>query len=73
MKSIADVVGASGLAGYAEVALLLFFLVFVVVSVRALSTNRAVIERAARLPLDDDTPIFPRDRASATASSVRES
>jgi len=72
MKSIADVVGASGLAGYAEVALLLFFLVFVVVSVRALATNRASIERAARLPLDDDIPISPPDRASATASSVRE-
>jgi cbb3-type cytochrome oxidase subunit 3 len=73
MKSIADVVGASGLAGYAEVALLLFFLVFVVVSVRALATNRAAIERAARLPLDDETPISPPDGASATVSSVRES
>jgi cbb3-type cytochrome oxidase subunit 3 len=72
MKSIADVVGASGLAGYAEVALLLFFLVFVVVSVRALATNRASIDRAARLPLDDDCAFSP-DRASATMPSARES
>jgi cbb3-type cytochrome oxidase subunit 3 len=55
MKSIADVVAASGLAGYAEVALLLFFAVFLAVSIRALATNRAALDHAARLPLDDDT------------------
>ena len=54
MKSIADVVGASGLAGYAEVALLLFFFVFVVVGLRALLADRSLIDRAAHLPLDDD-------------------
>ena len=54
MKSIADVVGSSGLAGYAEVALALFFLVFVAVSIRALATNRAALDHAAHLPLDDD-------------------
>jgi len=54
MKSIADVVGASGLAGYAEVALLLFFLVFVVVGLRALLSDRTLIDHAAHLPLDDD-------------------
>jgi len=59
MKSIADVVGASGLAGYAEVALLLFFLVFVVVGVRALTTDRAFIDRAANLPLEDESPQSP--------------
>lgn len=67
MKSIADVVGAAGLAGYAEVALLLFFLVFVVVGIRALTADRAFIEHASRMPLEDDRvePLLPsptRDR-----------
>jgi hypothetical protein len=53
MKSIADVVSASGLAGYAEVALVIFFVVFLVVGIRAMATNGAALDRAARLPLDD--------------------
>jgi hypothetical protein len=56
MKSIADVVSASGLAGYAEIALVIFFGVFLVVGLRALLTNRAALDRAANLPLDDDSP-----------------
>ena len=62
MKSISDVVGAAGLAGYAEIALLIFFVVFVVVGVRALATNRAALDRAARMPLEDDLPVQPRGR-----------
>jgi cbb3-type cytochrome oxidase subunit 3 len=54
MKSIADVVSASGLAGYAEIALVIFFAVFLVVGVRALWGNRSALDHAARLPLDDD-------------------
>ena len=57
MKSIADVVGASGLSGYAEIALLLFFAVFVAVAIRAMTANRAALDRAARLPLDEDAPL----------------
>jgi hypothetical protein len=53
MKSISDVVAASGLLGYAQVALIIFFVVFVAVSLRVLLTRRADIERFARLPLDD--------------------
>jgi len=56
MKSIADVVGSSGLAGYAEIALLLFFIVFLAVSIRALLTNHAALDHAAHLPLDDEFP-----------------
>ena len=54
MKSIADVVQASGLAGYAEIALVLFFAVFVAVGLRALTTNRAALDHAAHLPLEDE-------------------
>ena len=54
MKSLSDIVGASGLHGYAEVALIIFFVVFVAVVVRVMSTRRQDLDRAARLPLDDD-------------------
>lgn len=55
MKSISDVVGAAGLHGYAEVALILFFAVFVAVALRVLFTRRADLDRLARMPLDDTT------------------
>ena len=48
MKSIADVVAGSGLAGYAEVALVVFFVVFVAV-IRAIATDRAALDHAAHL------------------------
>ena len=54
MKSISDVVSGSGLSHYAEIALVIFFAVFMVVGIRALLTNRAALDRAAHLPLDDD-------------------
>jgi cbb3-type cytochrome oxidase subunit 3 len=65
MKSIADVVSASGLAGYAEIALVIFFVVFLAIGIRALATNRAAFDRAASLPLDDDTT--PRTGHSSAA------
>jgi cbb3-type cytochrome oxidase subunit 3 len=65
MKSIADVVSASGLAGYAEVALVIFVLVFIAVGVRALATNRAALERAANLPFDDDPAPRPTHSSAA--------
>jgi hypothetical protein len=55
MKSIADVVSASGLAGYAEVALVIFFAVFLLVGLRAMFANREALERSAHLPFDDGT------------------
>ena len=54
MKSISDVVGAAGLQGYAEVALLIFFAVFVAVAIRVVFTKRADMDRMARLPLDEE-------------------
>jgi cbb3-type cytochrome oxidase subunit 3 len=51
---LSDVVAHAGLAFYAEVALILFFAVFVGVLVRVfLTASRAEQERIARLPLDD--------------------
>ena len=56
MKSIADVVSGAGLAGYAEIALLIFFLVFVAVGLRVLVSAKHSFRDAALLPLDDGSP-----------------
>ncbi|HSQ28488.1 MAG TPA: hypothetical protein VLN49_01485 [Gemmatimonadaceae bacterium] len=53
MKSISDVVSGAGLAGYAEVALIIFFLVFVAIGLRVLFARKTSFAREARLPLDD--------------------
>ncbi len=53
MKSIADVVSGAGLAGYAEIALLIFFAVFVAIGLRVLFSRRKTFAREAMLPLDD--------------------
>jgi cbb3-type cytochrome oxidase subunit 3 len=53
---LSDVVGHSGLAGYAEIALLLFFAAFIAILVVVFRSSRRDMERAARLPLDDEPP-----------------
>lgn len=68
MKSIADVVSGSGLAFYAEVALILFVLVFVVVALRVLLSDKRSLDDAARLPLEDDDH-GPTNTSSSTRSS----
>lgn len=55
MKSISDVVSGAGLAGYAEVALIIFFLVFVVIGLRVLFSRKSSFTHQAHLPLDDST------------------
>lgn len=51
---LSDVVSHSGLALYAEVALVLFFLVFIVIAARLLRRpDRKELERMSRLPFDD--------------------
>lgn len=54
MKSLSDVIGASGLHGYAEVALVIFFVVFVAIALRVAFTRAQDLEHVSRLPLDDD-------------------
>ncbi len=63
MKSLADVVAASGLHGYAEVALVIFFIVFVAIAFRVLLTPGKDLERAAHMPLDDDSSPSPSPAA----------
>lgn len=57
MRSLTDVVSHSGLAIYAEIALILFALVFAAIVVRVLSPkHRDEFEAARRLPLEDGAP-----------------
>lgn len=56
MVRLADIVGASGLSGYAVVALLLFVLAFLLVVAALLAPrSRADFDRAALIPFDDGT------------------
>lgn len=51
---LSDVVGHSGLSGYAEVALILFFVAFLLVVARVFWPGRkGELERASQLPFDD--------------------
>jgi cbb3-type cytochrome oxidase subunit 3 len=61
--SLTDLMSGANLDGYAQVALLLFLLAFVIVVARLFAPGRrAFFDRAARLPLDDDTPPDLRPR-----------
>ena len=52
--SLTDLMSHSGLAVYAEIALILFVLAFLVIAVRIfLPGRRAEMDAASRLPLDD--------------------
>ena len=53
---LSDVVSHSGLAGYAEIALILFALAFVGIVIRVVARSRREVDHMARLPLDDGTP-----------------
>jgi cbb3-type cytochrome oxidase subunit 3 len=62
---LSDVMSHSGLAIYAEIALILFLLAFAVVVARLLvRPDRRELDRMSRLPLDDpsDTPQPPGAR-----------
>jgi cbb3-type cytochrome oxidase subunit 3 len=63
---LSDIMGHADLAIYAEVALVLFLLVFVALSVRLFLPGRAAeLDAAARLPLDDDPSPAATPRGSA--------
>ena len=70
MKSISDVVSGAGLAGYAEIALLIFFLVFVAVGLRVLFSSKVSFQEAARLPLEDNLPTADSPSAADRADEV---
>ena len=62
---LSDVVAQAGLSFYAEVALILFFLVFVGVMVRTWRPSRRdELEAQRLLPLEPDSPAPPREGAA---------
>ena len=61
--SLTHIMSAAGLSVYTEIALLLFLAAFIGIVWRAFSPGRAeTLRRAARMPLDDETPQTLRDR-----------
>jgi cbb3-type cytochrome oxidase subunit 3 len=53
---LSDIMSQMGLAGYAELGLVLFFFVFILVTLRALFfTRNAEYQRAADVPFDDES------------------
>jgi hypothetical protein len=57
---LSDVLRDAGLAGYAEVALVLFVLAFALIAWRVLRRRRTRDwERARHLPLEDDVVLMP--------------
>lgn len=57
---LSDIMANAGLAGYAEVALVLFFLAFLAIVIRTFwPGRRRELEAASRMPLDDERPTGP--------------
>jgi cbb3-type cytochrome oxidase subunit 3 len=63
---LSDIMSNAGLAGYAEIALILFMVAFIAIVIRIFRPSRRnEMQAAARMPLDDEHPQEPRtgDRA----------
>jgi cbb3-type cytochrome oxidase subunit 3 len=59
---LSDVMSHAGLAIYAEIAMVIFLIVFVVIVVRIATAKRSEMERRARMPLDDSEPTVKEPR-----------
>lgn len=58
---LSDIMGKANLASYAEVAVIIFFIVFVAVVFNTFRRSRKQeLEEAAKIPLDDDVPVHER-------------
>jgi cbb3-type cytochrome oxidase subunit 3 len=65
---LSDIMAAAGLGSWAQAALILFLVAFVLLLVAALAPRRrAEFERASRLPLGDDRPATPPESAGGAA------
>ena len=56
---LSDIMSAMHLERYAEVALVIFFVVFVLIAIRVLRDRSGKMDEAARIPFDSD----PHDEA----------
>jgi cbb3-type cytochrome oxidase subunit 3 len=60
---LTDIMSNSGLAFYAEVALVIFLIAFTVIAIRTFQpSKRATFDRASRLPLDDNGTSTGKER-----------
>lgn len=56
-----DIIGGMGLSTFPQIALVIFLIVFIAVTLRVLSgRRRAEYDRAAMMPLDDDSTPLPK-------------
>ncbi len=53
---LSDIVSGAGLSVYAEIALLIFIVVFFAIVLRVMLAKRSSMDRAAQLPFDDERP-----------------
>jgi cbb3-type cytochrome oxidase subunit 3 len=59
---LSDIVGNAGLSIYAQIALVIFFVTFVAIVWWVMHpSTRARWRRDSMMPLDDETPVEPRD------------
>ncbi len=59
---LADVVSHAGLALYAELAMILFILVFIGIAIATLRPgNKRAMDAASRLPFDDEAGASPEE------------
>lgn len=59
---LTDIMSNAGLAGYAEVALILFLLAFIGIVVSIFRPgNRAAMDAASRMPIEDDSNGQPQE------------
>jgi cbb3-type cytochrome oxidase subunit 3 len=66
---LSDLMSSFGLAGFAEIGLIIFFFVFLAVMFRALSPkHQAEYEAASYMPLDDDLIRTPRQGGEQAAA-----
>ena len=65
---LSDIMGYADLAIYAEVAMVIFLLVFLTAAIRLwLPSRQQALRDAARLPLDDTDEVFAQNNAHAAA------
>ena len=61
--NLTDLMSHSGLAGYAEVGMILFFIAFIAIVWWVFRpANRKRWNNDARIPLEDEKPVTPRNR-----------
>jgi cbb3-type cytochrome oxidase subunit 3 len=59
---LSDIMSHAGLAFYAEVALVIFLIVFVAIVIRLFTSKRSDMERHGRMPLAENEPTSKEPR-----------